>query len=64
MILGIPILDKSEIRIPKSETISKFKYQNHKTLPSPLMGEGWGEGEQDQAPSPSSPPAWGGDILF
>jgi hypothetical protein len=34
-------------------------------FPSPLMGEGWGEGESSPflSPSPYSPPAWGGEFL-
>ncbi|OQY15684.1 MAG: hypothetical protein B6I32_06175, partial [Desulfobacterium sp. 4572_20] len=34
------------------------KFTNCKNTPSPLMGEGWGEG----APSPLSPPTRGGEI--
>jgi len=36
-----------------------------KSFPSPLTGEGWGEGEQKQSvpPSPSSPPTRGGESI-
>ena len=32
--------------------------------PSPLTGEGWGEGEHRFSPSPPSPPARGGDVFL